>query len=60
MWAGTQTPTPPGTQLLLLSAGADWLLNFYASFSGCASLDDITEAALKALSHVSGSFAFVV
>lgn len=39
---------------------ADWLLNFYDSFSGCASLDDITEAALKALSRVTGSFAFVV
>lgn len=31
---------------------ADWLLNFYNSFSGSASLDDVTEQALRALSRV--------
>ena len=35
-------------------------MNFYDSFSGFAKVDDITEAALRALSRVHGSFAFVV
>ncbi|PSC72327.1 stem-specific TSJT1-like [Micractinium conductrix] len=45
---------------LPLEDDADWLVRFYESFSGFASLDDITEAALHALSRVHGSFAFVV
>ncbi|EFN54932.1 hypothetical protein CHLNCDRAFT_134667 [Chlorella variabilis] len=42
---------------------ADWLIKFYDSFSGesgFAKLDDISEAALRALAQVQGSFAFVV
>jgi asparagine synthetase B (glutamine-hydrolysing) len=35
-------------------------VNFYDSFSGFAKVEDITEAALRALSRVHGSFAFVV
>lgn len=31
---------------------ADWLLNFYQSFSGFAKVDDVTEVALRALSRV--------
>lgn len=39
---------------------ATWLVQFYDSFSGHASMDDVTEAALRALSRVQGSFAFVL
>lgn len=35
-------------------------VQFYDSFSGHAKVDDVTEAALRALSQVQGSFAFVV
>ncbi|GAB4818721.1 hypothetical protein N2152v2_005767 [Parachlorella kessleri] len=39
---------------------AEWLLDFYQSFSMHANASDVTEAALRALSLVSGPFAFVV
>ena len=39
---------------------AEWLLDFYQSFSMHANASDVTEAALRAMSLVSGPFAFVV
>ncbi len=44
----------------LVHDDAEWLLDFYKSFSMHANASDTTEAALRALSIVSGPFAFVV
>lgn len=43
-----------------VESDAEWLHDFYSSFSMHANASDVTEAALQALSRVVGPFAFVV